>query len=1006
MKKWSKYLDLSILLLLLFVNPVALSQEIPRVQIRGIIIDANNREPLYFANVFLSNTTLGAATDRLGKYAIPNIPLGEYDLVVSMVGYQIEVMHVDLRSGKNKEINFELQSRPIQAPTLQVTAPYPRKWRRDLKKFKKMFIGVSQNAKKCEILNPEVLDFQSDTSGFFAFAHQPLNIINSALGYRIQTHLNAFSFQREELHYSTKSKFELMNPENETQAEEWRNNRLLAYCGSARHFFTSLISKRWHEEYFTAYLIHTRPGIFDERAFEVSDEDLLSQTDSPFERKFTFPKNLYMRVIYTDEEEPNEYHFVEHYGPARRLPFQMSWVGMNEDSVTMNKLGHIYEGSGITLFGYWAWEKFAEALPLDYIPDDASQTLTQDLDYYTEGLEQRQSGHWEQALKTWRSGWAALEIKNKTDPRIGIAFVELATEKKAEKYYDTASEIYMWGFSKNDCKEFKEVFTGEAERIVPLLSEEEARAWRKRIKSKDPGLGNMIRLFWLERDPRPKTKANERLIEHWERIAHARKHFQKTNHSVYDCDDRGTIYVKYGKPDKKKSGSVGSSSAGQMELMRFFGIGEAGRSINLRDPAPDYEVWAYGDIGTDKPSIFLFSNRDGTGSFGLRSGIESLFPRTNNIYTERGRGQLYASRDYLVYQLMYYAELRDFTRFFDERYTEINQIWEGAERELRTSKEYRGARNRRESFRLPRHYIQLLHGMTIRNEGEDELNPIYKYADNDKSDYENLKGKINIKAHPVRTLDRQNKSKLSILAFSSPQFRAEDIVRKTKNDFAVPEYILSHTLIVRDQTFEETERIIYDMSGGPNNMSAFSIDHTTDHAHFIIASEAYQLDVTDQDTVQYTPSKILAIGKEIISVSPPLNTDPGELELSDLVLGIDVPPDIELTDFPFSVIPTREFTLHDPVKMAIGIYHLVLNDEAEAQYTIEYGVARLDKKGRRRKQQISMAYSFNSQDRSARESLSVDISKLKAGPYEFFVKVKDQVSRQEKAREVLFVVVE
>ena len=298
------------LLLLRFLNPAAFSQEIPRIQISGIIIDTNNREPLYFANVFLSNTTLGAATDQSGKYTIHNIPLGEYDLVVSMVGYEIEVMHVDLRSGKNKEINFELQSRPIQAPELQVTAPYPRKWRRNLKTFKKQFIGVSKNAKKCEILNPEVLDFQADTSTFIAFAHRPLNIINQALGYRIQTHLIAFSFRRKELRYSTKSKFELMTPENETQDEEWRNNRLMTYYGSARHFFSSLISKRWREEYFTAYLIHTRPGRFDERTFEVSDEDLLSQTDSPFERKFTFPKDLYMRVVYTDEEEPNEYNFV------------------------------------------------------------------------------------------------------------------------------------------------------------------------------------------------------------------------------------------------------------------------------------------------------------------------------------------------------------------------------------------------------------------------------------------------------------------------------------------------------------------------------------------------------------------------------------------------------------------------------------------------------------------------------------------------------------------------
>jgi len=628
---------------------------------------------------------------------------------------------------------------------------------------------------------------------------------------------------------------------------------------------------------------------------------------------------------------------------------------------------------------------------------DASQTINTNGNDFTQGLELKNSGKWEQALKTWWAGWNALETAGKTDPRIGIAFIELATEKMAAQYYGTASEMYMQGFSRDECIEFKKTVAKEAERILPLLDKEEEKTWKKLIKSKDPELCQKIRLFWLERDPRPKTKGNERLIEHWERIAYARKHFQMARSSIYDCDDRGTIYVKYGKPDKKKSGSFGTSSESQMELMRFLGIGDESRLIRFRDPNHDYDVWAYGDIGTEKPSIYLFSNRDGTGRFGLCIGIESLIPRVDYIYTIRSPVRRYSPRDYLIYQIMYYSELKSFARFFDERYGEINHIWEGAEREIRRK------RYGREKFSLPRDYIQLLHGTMIKNQGEDKLNPISKYADVDRSDYENLTGKINVKTHPVRTLDRQNQPKLALLAFSSPEFRAEDMTIISEDALESPEYFLSHTLIVRDGSLEELVHNTDVLRGSPNNMSAFTLDHMPEHAHFTLASEAYQ--ETALDTLPEPQTKMLAIGKEIVSIQPPLNTDPGTLELSDLVLGIDAPSGVECEDFPFSIIPTHEFTNQDPVKMAIEIYHLVLNEYGEAQYTIEYGVAGVDKKGKRKKEQISMAYSFHALGRSSRETLSVDISKLKPGSYEFFVEVKDTVSRQEKIRIASFSVI-
>ena len=45
-------------------------------------------EPLPGANVFLLNTSLGAATDNDGQYIITQVPVGDYTLVTSILGYK------------------------------------------------------------------------------------------------------------------------------------------------------------------------------------------------------------------------------------------------------------------------------------------------------------------------------------------------------------------------------------------------------------------------------------------------------------------------------------------------------------------------------------------------------------------------------------------------------------------------------------------------------------------------------------------------------------------------------------------------------------------------------------------------------------------------------------------------------------------------------------------------------------------------------------------------------
>ena len=60
-------------------------------KIAGTVRDAQTGEPLIGANVVLKGTGMGAATDMDGYFYIINVPIGEYTVEVSMIGYQTVV---------------------------------------------------------------------------------------------------------------------------------------------------------------------------------------------------------------------------------------------------------------------------------------------------------------------------------------------------------------------------------------------------------------------------------------------------------------------------------------------------------------------------------------------------------------------------------------------------------------------------------------------------------------------------------------------------------------------------------------------------------------------------------------------------------------------------------------------------------------------------------------------------------------------------------------------------
>ena len=75
--------------------------------ISGFISDSFG-EKIPFANVYVKNTKIGISSDNTGFYELKNIPKGNYTLIVSVVGYQLKSIKINIKNDEKITQNFIL----------------------------------------------------------------------------------------------------------------------------------------------------------------------------------------------------------------------------------------------------------------------------------------------------------------------------------------------------------------------------------------------------------------------------------------------------------------------------------------------------------------------------------------------------------------------------------------------------------------------------------------------------------------------------------------------------------------------------------------------------------------------------------------------------------------------------------------------------------------------------------------------------------------------------------
>jgi hypothetical protein len=404
--------SLSIFLFVLFTGFHLYAQN--TFSITGTVRD--QKETLPGAGIYLSGYKIATQADNDGKFKIPNLKPGSYDLLVQMVGY-LPYSKSLVISDKSVQVDLVLKESTVSLNEVVIHAdPNRAKY---IQQFKEFFIGTTPNAAQCKILNPQVLniDYDITKSLLTVRTSEFLVVENKALGYRLKYMLDYFEYNSRThiIYFSGHPFFEELKASGRLK-KKYIERREVAYYGSAQHFFKSLYHGNSKEEGFvinkmikvpnpnrypdsiinknlvrlrtlpkSTAIFKTPPRIDTAMVsfwFRQQDMpkyvDCLNQTEiTPDTLVHNYDKNLKLlacndalAVIYTKERESLLYSKTGFwiFRPLNIPDYEVSVANLTQLPIRFYENGGIYDSRSMLYEGFWAYEKVADMVPMDYIP--------------------------------------------------------------------------------------------------------------------------------------------------------------------------------------------------------------------------------------------------------------------------------------------------------------------------------------------------------------------------------------------------------------------------------------------------------------------------------------------------------------------------------------------------------------------------------------------------------------------------------------------------------------
>lgn len=380
--------------------------------ISGTVKD--KKEVLPGAAVYVSGYRVATVTNGDGKFILPKLPAGNYDILVQMIGYTPYSKNIII-SNEPVEVTITLTENTTLLREVVIKPDPNRPYH--LAMFKDFFIGKSPHAAHCKILNTNVLNFNDDKANrlLTATASDFLIIENEALGYRIKYLLESleYDYKSNIIYYAGHPYFEELKG-SKAKKKKWLKNRAIAYNGSAQHFFKSLYDNTITQNGFVIHKLGTIPnssrkpdslinasikrlttgrqGLVNSITFNGNDSlsywvkqrnlpksmnilnrgivlvDTLVKTLNTDLKMIQFNDALY--VIYKNELEDSAYSLSGHQQnrPLDLANYQITVITLAQPNLLFYANGGVYNPRSSLFSGYWSYEKVANMIPLDYLP--------------------------------------------------------------------------------------------------------------------------------------------------------------------------------------------------------------------------------------------------------------------------------------------------------------------------------------------------------------------------------------------------------------------------------------------------------------------------------------------------------------------------------------------------------------------------------------------------------------------------------------------------------------
>lgn len=245
--------------------------------VKGCVFDSITKKPIPDAAIYIDGTTKGTITRSSGCFDLEYNPDLKRPLVVSFLGYKKQLINDYTNT---PQLTIYLKATPSELDEVIVTKKKKQLWSREhmLNAFKQFFIGTSELAKRCEILNEDdiILEYDEDALQIQARSKKPIKIVNKALKYELSYDLKDFYIQYRKLRFNyrekgngnkkgkfTKPKFHLSPTftyysgtsfyTSTSASKSAQNKREKAYKGSLLHFLRAVRTNRIKEEGFRVF---------------------------------------------------------------------------------------------------------------------------------------------------------------------------------------------------------------------------------------------------------------------------------------------------------------------------------------------------------------------------------------------------------------------------------------------------------------------------------------------------------------------------------------------------------------------------------------------------------------------------------------------------------------------------------------------------------------------------------------------------------------------------------